>query len=359
MHFFDSFLGNSILQWAISLGIFIVVVAAWSVLKRIFRKRIIARGKLAEQFSEFDQFLVNLLNKTKFFFILLSAVEIAAVNLELPHRVARVAQSLFVVALLLQVAIWADDGIRFFLTRILRQRESKRGHDPALLTSVSVLQFLCRFALYVLILILILDNLGFNVTTLVAGLGVGGIAVALAAQNILGDLFASLSIVLDKPFVVGDFIEVGPQKGRVEKIGLKTTRIRSLTGEQIVVSNTDLLHSRILNFARMEQKRIVVVLGIRYDTKSASLQKIPETLRNIVQAQSNTRVDYAYFKGFGESALMFELAYFIVSPNPAEYNATEEKVNFQIFQIFETQKIEFAFPTRTIVMEKQVELTRN
>jgi small-conductance mechanosensitive channel len=343
--------GNSVLKWLIALIVFLFVLFGLVVLRRILISRISDWAKKRD--SDFDDFVLGLIRRTKNWFLLIASFALASLYLELSHSIFAGVRSVFIVGLLIQFGFWGEDTIRFFLLRILEQKESKRGgHDPALQTTISALQFVCRFGLYILILLLILDNLGFNVTTLIAGLGVGGIAVALAAQNILGDLFASLSIVIDKPFVLGDYIEVGAQKGRVEKIGLKTTRIRSVTGELIIMSNTDLLHSRILNFARMPEKRVTFSLGVSGRTDSVKLKRIPDLVRKIIEQQNRARFDFAYFKSFGDAAFVFEVAYFILSSSRDDYIATEQSINLAIVEMFQREGLEFALPTRTLIMEK-------
>ncbi len=203
-----------------------------------------------------------------------------------------------------------------------------------------------------LILLLILDNLGINVTALLAGLGIGGIAIALALQNVLGDLFASLSIMIDKPFEIGDFIVVGEFRGTVEHIGLKTTRIRSLSGEQNIFSNTDLLQSRIRNFRRMSERRVEFRIEVTYQTPLEKLQKIPEILQNIITAIEKTRFDRSHFKEYGESGLVFETVYYILSSDYNLYINIQQRINLEIFRIFKEEKIEFAYPTRTLYINK-------
>jgi small-conductance mechanosensitive channel len=197
-----------------------------------------------------------------------------------------------------------------------------------------------------------LDNLGVNVTALVTGLGVGGIAVALAVQNVLGDLFASLSIVLDKPFVLGDFVVVDDLLGSVEHIGLKTTRLRSLWGEQVVFSNSDLLKSRLRNFGRMAERRVSLDIGVTYQTPRAVLQAIPAIIREAIEEQVATRFDRSHFKGFGDSALTFESVYYVLSPDYNRYMDIQQAINLRIYERFESQGIGFAYPTQTVFLER-------
>jgi small-conductance mechanosensitive channel len=188
---------------------------------------------------------------------------------------------------------------------------------------------------------------------LIAGLGVGGIAVALAVQNVLGDLFASVSIVLDKPFVVGDFIDLGGHMGVVENVGLKTTRVRSLSGEELVIANSDLLSTRIRNFKRMSQRRAAFDIGVVYGTPSDKLRRIPELARKAVESCDNTRFDRSHFKSFGDSALVFETVYFMTVPDYNAYMDTQQSINLELYQRFEAEDIEFAYPTQTLFLKTE------
>ena len=202
-----------------------------------------------------------------------------------------------------------------------------------------------------LVALVALDTAGIDITALVAGLGVGGIAVALAVQNILGDLFASLSIVLDKPFVIGDFIIVGDMMGTVEHIGMKTTRVRSLSGEQLVFSNTDLLSSRIRNYKRMQERRALFRFGVTYQTSRDLLARIPEVVREVIEGRDETRFDRAHFAGFGDSSLDFEVVYYMLVPDYNAYMDTQQAVNLELVGRFEEIGIDFAYPTRTVFVE--------
>jgi small-conductance mechanosensitive channel len=193
-----------------------------------------------------------------------------------------------------------------------------------------------------------LDNLGYNVSALLAGLGIGGIAVALALQNVLGDLFASLSITLDKPFVTGDFIIVGDLLGTVSHVGLKTTRVTSLSGEQLVFSNSDLLSSRIRNFKRMSERRVVFSFGVLYQTPVSQLEEIPAIVREIVESTDTTRFDRAHFKEFGDSAYLYEVVYYVREPDYNLYMDRQQQINLELCRRFEERGIEFAYPTRTL-----------
>jgi small-conductance mechanosensitive channel len=240
--------------------------------------------------------------------------------------------------------------VNYFLNRYRRKAIEE---DPSVATALGAVGFLLRVAVWAITAMIALDTLGVDITALVAGLGVGGIAIALAVQSLLGDLFASISIVLDKPFVVGDFIIVGDSTGTVENVGLKTTRIRSLSGEQLVIANSDLLSSRIRNYKRMQERRVLFEVGVVYGTEAAKLKEIPETIRAAVESRDNTRFDRSHFKSFGNSALIFETVYFMTVPDYNSYMDTQQAINLELYERFETDGLEFAFPTQTIFLHQE------
>jgi len=238
--------------------------------------------------------------------------------------------------------------VKFWLGLVLQKRMDQ---DASSATTISLLGFVARLILWVMVLLLILDNLGVNITGLVAGLGIGGIAVALAVQNILGDLLASLSIVLDKPFVIGDFVVVDSLSGTIEHIGLKTTRIRSLSGEQLIFANNDLLKSRIRNYKRMSERRIVFSFGVVYQTPLPKLKGIKEIIRDIISKEENTRLDRVHFKEYGDSSINYEVVYFVTVPDYNIYMDVQESINLEIFRRFAEEKITFAYPTTTVFLQ--------
>ncbi len=346
----EQFYGNALLKWLVSLGVFFIAWVGFSILKSVAVSRIKVWTQKTE--TDVDDFFVGLLDGTKSFFIIVLALTIAALYLDLSQKLQNAIHSLFIVSVLLQAALWGRDTIDFFVTRLLAKRAGKSIEDPSVRTTGAALRFIAQIAFYSLIGLLILDNLGFNVTALIASLGVGGIAVALAAQNILGDLFASLSIVFDKPFVLGDAIAVGEQRGVVEKIGLKTTRLKSLTGEQLIISNNDLLSSRIQNYQRMQERRVAFTISVTYQTPVEKLKQIPEMIKGVVESLPKARFERAHFKGFGDSALTFEIVYWMQSGDYAEYVNVENSLNLELVRIFEEKKIDFAYPTQTLFIEK-------
>jgi len=200
--------------------------------------------------------------------------------------------------------------------------------------------------------LLTLENLGVNITALVAGLGVGGIAVALAVQNVLGDLFAALSIALDQPFVVGDFLIVDDFLGSVEYIGIKSTRLRSLSGEQIVISNSDLLKSRLRNYGRMSERRVLFATSITYETPLELIERVPGIIRKIVEAQPHTRFDRSHFATHAATSLDFETVYYVLSADYNRYMDIQQTINLQLHRELTELGVEFAYPTQRLLIAR-------
>jgi small-conductance mechanosensitive channel len=343
----EEFFHNTVQQWISAGGIaFGVIVAVW-VFRRVFVRRV-ARVSLGTQTSA-GASIAATLSATHTLLLLPLALYAASTALELPSRVDRIVVSITVIGLLLQVAFWGSTLIEVGLQRYVK---TKAQEDAAAATTLSVLGFIARVALWVMLTLLALSNLGFDITALVAGLGVGGIAVALAAQNILGDLFASLSIVFDKPFVIGDFIIVDDLSGTVERIGMKTTHLRSLGGELIVFSNADLLKTRIRNYKRMYERRVVFSLGVTYQTPADTLVRVPDIVRDIITARSNTRFDRAHFKSYGDFALIIEAVYYVLDPDYNAYMDIQQAINLEIFRRFAREGVEFAYPTQTLYLNR-------
>ncbi|HUG89458.1 MAG TPA: mechanosensitive ion channel family protein [Planctomycetaceae bacterium] len=338
--------GNTVRQWLIALGVFVAAAIVFRLIKAIIARRAARRAERTQ--TGWADAGVRTLDATKLWFLFVLALYCASLALVLPEKARTVVRSVTVIASLVQAAVWGTALITYSLTGYVQRRMET---DAAAVTTVSALGFVGKLVLYAVVLLLILENLGVDVTALIAGLGVGGIAVALAAQNILGDLFASLSIVLDKPFVLGDFIVVGDLMGTVERIGLKTTRLRSLSGEQLVFSNNDLLSSRIRNFKRMFERRIVFSIGVVYQTPRDKLAAIPGMIRAIVESQANTRFDRSHFKEFGASALNFETVYFVTRPDFGVSMDIQQAINLAIFDRFAAEQIEFAYPTQTVYVD--------
>lgn len=330
------------------MGVAILALALLLATRWIILHRLTILAQKTE--TELDDLMVEVLGNTRFFALLLVSLFAGTRALSLPPFTEKVFRAALILGLLFQAALWANKAVSSVLHRLIQKRMED---DAAGATALSVMGFAAKVALWSVFMLLALDNLGVNITGLVAGLGIGGIAVALALQNILGDLFASLSIVLDKPFVIGDFLIVGDFLGTVEHIGVKTTRIRSLSGEQLVFSNTDLLQSRIRNYKRMTERRVVFSIGVTYQTSYQQLATIGTMIRTLIESQSGVRFDRAHFKEFGDSALVFEVVYFLLDPDYNIYMDTQQAINLALFRQFEAERISFAYPTQTLFLARE------
>lgn len=341
------YLGNTIQTWLVASGILIIV---FIVLKTVHSLLISRLSSLADKTeTELDDLVVAMLKSTKFFTLLLISAYLASMVITLKTSTEAYLMKAVVIALILQAGFWASTGFSFWLERNIKLRMEQ---DSSSATTITFLGFVVRICLWVVILLMILGNLGVNITGLVAGLGVGGIAVALAVQNILGDLLASLSIVLDKPFVIGDFVVIDSYAGTIEHIGLKTTRIRSLNGEQLIFSNNDLLKSRVSNYRRMSERRVLFSFGVTYQTSLEKLKAIKEIVSAIINKEDYTRLDRVHFKEYGDFSLNFEVVYFVTQPDYNLYMDVQERINHEIFRQFGEEGIEFAYPTQTIFLQR-------
>jgi small-conductance mechanosensitive channel len=340
------FYHNSVRAWLIAAAAFAIVGATLLIVRSVLTRRL---AKIAAQTATTaDDAVVDLLKRTRSFFILAAAVAGATLFLELPARALGVGRVLGTIALLLQLAIWGNGLITFWYRN---DADRKAASDLSSRTTIAAFSFVARATLWVMLALVALDRLGYNVSTLVTGLGVGGIAVALAVQNILGDLFAALAIVLDKPFVVGDTINVDTLTGTVEHVGLKTTRLRSVNGEQLIFANADLLKSRIRNFKHMQERRVVFTIGVTYDTPPEKMERIPGIIREAIVAHTPVRFDRSHFSGYADSSLLFETVYFVLTSDYLAYMNIHQSVNLTILRRFNEEKIAFAYPTRTVLLQ--------
>jgi small-conductance mechanosensitive channel len=342
----DTVLGNPVSQWLWAAGIFVgTLVLCWITIRLISK----ALHRLADKTATvWDDIAAAVVGSTKQPLLVFVAAWAAIQALVVPDWIAHGIHIAAVVALALQVGIWANKTLAEWMAV---QRKKKKG-EPDTLTWLSGIEWAAKIVIGLIILLIGLENLGVDVTGLATGLGIGGIAVALAVQNILGDLFASFSIYLDKPFVLGDFLAIDAYSGNVEKIGVRTTRIRSITGEQLVFSNNDLLQSRIRNYGRMNERRSTFTIGVTYDTPAEIVEKIPGFIEEVVEAQPNTRFDRSHFKDFGDSSLNVETVYYMLVPDYRSLMDTQQKVNLEVLRRFNAEGVEFAFPTQTLYVEK-------
>jgi len=335
--------GSSLMQWLIAGAVLVAVVILLRLVQRLVQRRFEAFAGSSR--AQWAKIVSEIMGHTKFLFLLVVGVFVATFFLKLPGRAQSVISDLLIIGLLIQAGIWGGVVIVSVLDSYQRRAMEE---NPGSVTTINIIGIISKVALWAAVLLLALDNLGFNITTLVAGLGIGGVAIALAVQNVLGDLFASLAITLDKPFVIGDFLILGEHMGSVEHVGLKTTRLRSLSGEQLVFSNSDLLNSRIRNYGRMFERRVVFTLGVTYETPREKLKRIPGIIREAIQAQDNTRFDRSHFSAYGDFALMFESVYYVLKPDYNVYMDIQQAIYFAIHERFEEEGIDFAYPTRRL-----------
>jgi small-conductance mechanosensitive channel len=343
-------LGLELTDWAKLIGLWLL----FSAILLVVRKQLFTRfSRLAERTTnQIDDIVAGLLQKTRVFFILIVALYFSAEIWTEDVPAVGIILRLVFLGLLVQVGLWGMALIGVWAGWFVnRDKDADGVPDVANVTAVKALELVGRVLVWSIVVLMALDNFGLDVTALIAGLGIGGLAIGLALQNVLQDILAYVSIIVDKPFVYGDFMVVGEYSGTVEHIGIKSTRVRSLSGEQIVFGNADLLSSRVRNYKRMQERRALFSVGVTYDTPYEKLRVIPDRIRTIIEGRELTRFDRAHLRTFGDSAIVFEVVYFMLVPDYAAYMDAQQDINLGIRQLFEAEAIEFAFPTQTIHVE--------
>ena len=342
------FLDNSVRAWAIAIAIAVAAFFVLLLIRRLLLGRLSAIAKRTT--TELDDILVEIVARTRPYFLAAAAAVFGSRFLVLPATTDVYVGGAFALVLLVQCGMWGATAVDLWINQRLNRRVT--GVDVASATTIRALGIGIKVLLWVIVFITALDKFGVNVTTLVTGLGIGGVAIALAVQNVLGDLFAALSIVLDKPFDVGDAIAVDQMSGTVERIGLKTTHVRSLSGEQIIISNSDLLKSRIRNYKRQVERRVVFTTDVTYDTSPEAMARIPGMIREVVSSQQPVRFDRSHFTQYTDSALRFETVYYVLDADYTRYLDIQQNINLELLRRFNAEKIDFAFPTRTVMLEE-------
>jgi small-conductance mechanosensitive channel len=337
-------ISNTLQSWIIALTVGLLLGLLLNFLRALLARRF--RTLARQTKASWDDDFVTVYERTKASFIFLSSYYFSFQGLTFSSGTNHFLDVVFSTTLFLQMILWADKAIFVFVRRQgkIAAKSYSEFRDP----KDVILSFVGRFLVGILLILLFLDNLGVNITALITGLGVGGIAIALAVQNILGDLIASISIAMDKPFAVGEAIAVAGLTGTVEKIGLKTTQIRSVNGELIILPNSDLLKQSIQNYKRLSERRVILRLGIVYETPEEKIRAVPSLLKLAIGDTSKTRIERAHFSSFGPSSLDFEAVYWILD---SEYNAlmdAQQDVNLKVLSLFKKNDIKFAYPTQTI-----------
>lgn len=339
---------NSALDWSVALGIATLALIVLLTLRRAVRayhKRMLATAQ-----TELLEIPSQVLSRTTLLLLVAVSLYIGTQWLTTGPKTQRVLSSAVTIALFWQVGIWMKAAVAIWLDR---KRQRSLAADRAAVGSLGIISFVLNVIIWAMVLLLTLDNLGIDITALIAGLGIGGIAVALAVQNVLGDLFASLSITLDRPFVVGDFLIVDDFLGSVEYIGIKSTRLRSLSGEQIIISNSDLLGSRVRNYGRMNERRVVFETRVTYETPVEQLEQIGGLIREIVEAQANTRFDRSHLAKHAPGSINYETVYYVLSPDYNKYMDVQQSINLRLHRELQQRGVEFAYPTQKLYVVSQ------
>ena len=343
----ETFFGNSVEAYLIALGIFIGIV----ILVKIFSKIILYKLKKWAEKTEttLDDFLIRGIEKSIVPLLYFGAFYLGIKSLKLSSEARDIIHIISMILLTFFVVRFISSTIMFTLSYLIKKQE--RGEEKV--RQLRGMTVLINIFVWVVGLVFLMDNLGFDISAVIAGLGIGGIAIALAAQAILGDLFSYFVIFFDRPFEVGDFITVQDKVGVVEYTGIKTTRIRALGGEQLVFSNTDLTNSRIHNFKKMERRRVVFKLGVIYQTTAEQLKTVTEIVKEIIDKQEDAVFDRGHFASYGDFSLNFEFVYYVIGSDYVKYMDIQQSINLKIYSEFERLGIEFAYPTQTLFVSKQ------
>lgn len=338
--------GNSVYDYVIAASVIILTIVTTTVVKKIVLGRI--QKKRTNGNGKRYLFISKSVNRFLIPALYFGAVYVALNYLTFSKGFNKIVEIIYELLLTIFVIRFTVTVLSYFLGKYFEEKQG--GEDGKRLKPL--ISFL-NFLVWITGSLFFLDNLGFKISTIVAGLGISGIAVALAAQAILGDLFSYFVIFFDRPVEIGDFITFDGKSGTIEKIGIKTTRVRSLSGEQLIVANSKLTSSILHNYKRMSTRRIVFNIGVTYQTKAKQLKLIPTTIEYIIDKQELAKFDRAHFQSFGNSSLNYEIVYYILSADYTKYMDTQEKINIEIYEQFEKLGIEFAYPTQTLYLNKQ------
>ncbi len=343
----QEYFGNSLQTYLIVLGCILGGLLLVAAFKKIVLKRI--QKAVSKTTSQIDDFIVENVGKFLIPIVYFTVIYVGLKSLVWPDRIADILEVVFVVIMTYYAIRLISSILLMLLETYIRRQEN--GEEKV--KQMGGIILIMNVLIWIVGLVFMFGNLGYDVTAIIAGMGIGGIAIALAAQNILGDLFNYFVIFFDQPFEVGDFLVVGDKNGVVEKIGIKTTRIHTLSGEQLVFSNSDLTNSRIHNYKKMQRRRIVFAVGVTYETPVEQVRAIPALLKEIIESQQGVDFDRAHFKSFGDSSLDFEIVYYVNSAEFNTYMDLQQEFNLQIYEKFGERGISIAFPTRTLYVRNE------
>jgi small-conductance mechanosensitive channel len=335
---------NSVKDIFISIGLFVLLLILFYIFKKISVNRIEKISKKTK--NNIDDVLIEPIKKIPFIFYFFISLFIASKYLILSEFINKYFNIIIYIYIIYEVILFLSN---IFEYTIKNKTKEKRGYNR---TAVSGITIIVKIILWSSGLLLVLSNLGINISTFIASLGIGGVAIAFALQSILSDIFSSFSIYFDKPFEEDDFIIIGEDMGTVKKIGIKSTRITSISGEEIIIPNKNLTSEKIKNYKGMEKRRIVFEIGLTYDTDSKKLRKVPKIIEVIIKKEKNIEFVFSRFKSFGDFSLIFETAFYVNSNDFIDYIKIQENINFNIKEELEKEKIEMAFPTQTLYIKK-------
>jgi small-conductance mechanosensitive channel len=334
-----------------AIGVFIALNIFFWLLRMVVLVR--AKAIASKIPGTFDDAVVGAIESVRAWVYTIVSIYISLSFFVLPSWLDKLVTAVFLFALVWQAIEVMTRIIGYFTSTFLEKDEDGDGEvDIGSTTASHMVTLMARIILWSVGILFVLSNLGIEVTSLLAGLGIGGIAIAFALQGVLSDLFASFSLYFDRPFRIGDFIVIGDDKGTVEKIGIKTTRIRTLQGEELVVSNAELTATRVQNFKKMEERRIVSQFGITYETPQNLVKEVPGIVTRILEEKDGARLDRVHFTTFGDSALIYEVVYYVDSPDYSTYLDIQQAFNFELMEKFAELGIEFAYPTQTLFVKK-------
>ena len=332
--------GNAVHDWVIAGSTFLVTFVVLALVRRFIAARRRRWAETHRQQPVAIEIAALLAERTSRLFILAVALDFASAQLSLPPRIERWIEVATIFVFWFQIGRWCMLAVRYAVER----RRRRDATDAALAGSIEIIFFVASLVVWTTVFLVALDNLGVAIRPLLAGLGIGGIAVALAVQAVLGDLLASVSIALDKPFAVGDALVIDGFNGTVEHIGVKSLRLRSVSGEQIVMSNADVLKSRVRNYGRLRERRSAFELTVTYDTPPDVLRAIPEAVRAIIEGQPSTRFDRCHLMSYAPTGLTFEIVYFVTVPEFKVYADLQQAINIAILERFRELGVQFATP---------------
>jgi small-conductance mechanosensitive channel len=349
-----TYMGNTLWHLTVAASVTVGALLVLLLIRRMVRSRYAKLAATPQ--TEFLELPLRIASGTAVLFLLVASLFIGAQWLSLPPSVGKALLTMFTIAVFWQIGLWATIAV---VAALERRQRATLSTDAAAASSLGVIGFLARATIWSFVLLLTLDNLGIQIKPLLAGLGIGGIAVALAAQNILGDLFASLSITLDRPFVVGDALQVDEFNGTVEYIGVKSTRLRSLSGEQIIMPNANLLSSRVRNNSRMNQRRVVINISVDQQTPLEKLQEIPGKLRELIESHDPIKFDRSHFAKIGAASFDFEAVYILLTADYGKHMDILQDINLRLVEWFGKQGIVFSTPQRVYYVDQHPEGVRS